>query len=229
MSCTKSTPRKYLINHSMILNRHLDVALHPDAVEFLAQPRDLARLVGRARPPALVGASAPARRWPRQVVPPPSAAKLAPADPAICLSLLRRVDGFLVAPVDGFTLSPDTSSTPLRLLSPSGVSTEPGITSGLRARPPGRCRPGRCATPGLRAPASWQPSAPRLISTADSTQRWMKDGGHVTRLKSPRDSINLWMKIGGVTLDGVNVLLSRVSMPAPSPRRGRGRQIPSST
>jgi hypothetical protein len=82
MSCTKSTPRKYLINHSMILNRHLDVALHPDAVEFLAQPRDLARLVGRARPPALVGASAPARRWPRQVVPPPSAAKLAPADPA---------------------------------------------------------------------------------------------------------------------------------------------------
>jgi len=52
-------------------------------------------------------------------------------------------------------------------------------TPGLRPRPSGRGRPGRCATPRLRAPASRQPPNPRFKSPADSTHRWMNHGGHV--------------------------------------------------
>ena len=59
---------------------------------------------------------------------------------------------------------------------------------GLRQRPPRRERPGRCASLGLRAPASCHPSNRRFKSTPDSRYPWMKNGGHVKiyeYLKSP--------------------------------------------
>ena len=52
--------------------------------------------------------------------------------------------------------------------------------SGLRQRPHRRGRPGRCATLGLRAPASCHPPNRRFKSTPDSRSDWMKNGGHVT-------------------------------------------------
>ena len=45
-------------------------------------------------------------------------------------------------------------------------------------------RPGRCATPRLRAPASCNPGPRRIKSTPDSRFGWMKDGGHVTGIES---------------------------------------------
>ena len=45
----------------------------------------------------------------------------------------------------------------------------------------GEARPGRCASLGLRAPASCHPSSRRLKSTPDSRYPWMKNGGHVSR------------------------------------------------
>jgi hypothetical protein len=50
--------------------------------------------------------------------------------------------------------------------------------SGLRQRPWRRDRPGRCASLGLRAPAS-HPGNRRLKSVPDSRSDWMKNGGHV--------------------------------------------------
>ena len=52
--------------------------------------------------------------------------------------------------------------------------------SGLRRCPRRRGRPGRCASLGLRAPASCLPANRRLKSTPDSRLNWMKNGGHVT-------------------------------------------------
>ncbi len=52
--------------------------------------------------------------------------------------------------------------------------------SGLRQRPHRRGRPGRCATLGLRAPASCHPPNRRFKSTPDSRSDWMKNGGHLT-------------------------------------------------
>ena len=50
---------------------------------------------------------------------------------------------------------------------------------GLRQRPQRRGRPGRCASLGLRAPASCHPRNRRFKSTPDSRFDWMKNGGHV--------------------------------------------------
>jgi putative transposase len=51
--------------------------------------------------------------------------------------------------------------------------------SGLRQRPARQRRPGRCASLGLRAPASCHPGNRRFKSTPDSRLNWMKNGGHV--------------------------------------------------
>src|SRR6188508_536386 len=46
-------------------------------------------------------------------------------------------------------------------------------------RPQRRERPGRCASLGLRAPASCHPQNRRFKSTPDSRFDWMRNGGHV--------------------------------------------------
>ena len=60
--------------------------------------------------------------------------------------------------------------------------------SGLRRRPRRRCRPGRCASLGLRAPASCHPANRRLKSTRDSRYGWLKNGVTSTTMPSPRPS-----------------------------------------
>src|SRR6516225_11465873 len=52
---------------------------------------------------------------------------------------------------------------------------------GLRQVDQRRARPGRCATPRLRAPASRHPSHRRSNSTPDSRHPWTRNGGHVSR------------------------------------------------
>jgi transposase InsO family protein len=61
----------------------------------------------------------------------------------------------------------------------AALQTRLDDASGLRQRPQRRSRPGRCASLGLRAPASCHPSNRRLKSTPDSRLNWMKNGGHV--------------------------------------------------
>ena len=57
--------------------------------------------------------------------------------------------------------------------------------SGLRRCPQRRGRPGRCASPGLRAPASCHPPNRRLKSTPVSRLHWRKTG--VTSIRIPQD------------------------------------------
>jgi hypothetical protein len=62
----------------------------------------------------------------------------------------------------------------------AALKTRLDDASGLRQRPQRRRRPGRCASLGLRAPASCHPTNRRFKSTPDSRFNWMKYGGHVT-------------------------------------------------
>ena len=64
------------------------------------------------------------------------------------------------------------------------VARELDDASGLRQCPQRRDRPGRCASLGLRAPASCHPGNRRLKLTPDSRSDWMKNGGHVNNAPS---------------------------------------------
>ena len=69
--------------------------------------------------------------------------------------------------------------------------------SGLRQSNRRRCRPGRYATPRLRAPASCHQPNTRLKSTPDSPYAWMKNGGHVSRaIVDPFERvIEQWLRV----------------------------------
>ena len=67
----------------------------------------------------------------------------------------------------------------------AAFETRLDAASGLRQRPQRRDRPGRCASLGLRAPASCHPQHRRLKSIPDSRSDWMKNGRHVIAAGAP--------------------------------------------
>src|SRR6195952_5759186 len=139
--------------------------LEPGTVPSHPRPDTAAPSPGYTPSPPQSGAcpsptrEAPASPPPRPAFSSPVSARPCQAEirsiaPSNCLSLLRRVDGFLMAPVDGFSLSPHILGSALRLADRGGAARG-SSRAGARAW-------GQCArVPQNEGPRNGKPNFPQ--------------------------------------------------------------------